>query len=85
MRIRFNWPIAIVICTLAILLLGGWLSLVLTKTITIESGYELASHAAAYIAGAFTPLILYWKDKRISFQMNSDRPPADSDKPEEIK
>jgi hypothetical protein len=76
MRIKMNWPIAIVIITFAILILGGWLSLVLSKTITIESGYELASHAAAYVAGAFTPLILYWKEKRITFDVDSDPPKA---------
>jgi len=74
MHIRINNAIAAIVITAMILVIGGWLALVLTKTISFDTGVQVASHFGAYLAGAFTPLVLYWKDRKIQFDLDSDPP-----------
>lgn len=56
---------------------GVWLTLVLTHTIPVESGWELLSHFVALLAGGALPLTSYWREKRIAFDITSDPPKGD--------
>ena len=76
MRIRLNWPLAIVLCVLFVSSLGTWLALVLAKIVPVESGWTLLSHFGTLLAGSLVPLLTYWREKKISFEVSDSDPPA---------
>lgn len=80
MRIRFNWPLAAVVIVVFLGTLGSWLALVLSHVLPVESGLTLLSHAGAFASGTLVPLVTYWREKKLSVELDSD-PPKNADPP----
>lgn len=81
-RFRFNGPAAAVAITLVVCTFATWLTLVLTKTISVETIYPFLSHLAVFIVSSFLPsMISMWKERRLTFDIQSDPPPKESDDP----
>ncbi len=74
MRIRLNWPLAAVVIVVFLGTLGAWLALVLSKVLPVESGLTLLSHAGAFVSGTFIPLVTYWREKKLTFEVDSEPP-----------
>lgn len=78
-RFRFNGPAAAVAITLVVCTFATWLTLVLTRTIAVETIYPFLSHLAVFVVSSFLPsMISMWKERRLTFDIRSDPPPKDS-------
>jgi hypothetical protein len=72
-------PVAAIVIV-AMLIVGlGWLALVLTKTLPIDSGLSLLTHLGVFLFGANVPLVQWFRSKRIRLDTSSD-PPSGGEK-----
>jgi hypothetical protein len=75
LRVRITGPVAAIVIAAMLIASGGWLVLVLTKTLPVESGVTLLSHLSFFLFGSGVPLVQWFRAKRIRFDIASSDPP----------
>lgn len=75
LRVRVNGPMAAIVIGVVWAGVGSWLALVLSKTIPIETGWLILSHAAVWISANVIPSAIQWyREKRLVLDFGSDPP-----------
>ena len=77
LRVRVNAPMAAIVIAVVLVAGGGWLALVLTKTIPVATGLLVLSHGFVWLTAHAMPSAMQWyREKRLTFDLSSEPPGA---------
>lgn len=75
-RIRINWPLAVLVLGALAIVSGVWLTLVLTHNVGVDSLKMLGSFVGGVLGGGALPMSTWWREKPIEIETDSEPPPA---------
>jgi hypothetical protein len=80
MKIRINWPIVVLVLGVLGITAGTLLALMLKGIVTVETLKAFGVFVLGLGAGGSLPIVNFFKQKRVEFQLDSDPPGSISGK-----